>query len=287
MAAPRLFERRWRVEVTRSSGGATETTLDVSELDLAFDVRLDLTRKPNIGSVEIWNLSPEHRASLAEALASDGGGVSMRISAGYAEPGISQIFAGEATSLSTTRESHDVITRIDGKDGRSVIRGARISQSFAPGTTVEAVVRAVVRAMGIGEGNLASYVTGLSIDGDRVFRHGYAVSDTAANALTELLRPAGLRWSIQAGALQVRRAGFGLDERAIKLSPESGLVGTPQPAEKGELNVTALIQPGLVPGQRIVLESADYAGGYVIREAIFIGNTRGRDWYAHLLLRPL
>ena len=85
----------------------------------------------------------------------------------------------------------------------------------------------------------------------------------------------------------MRRAGFGLDERAIKLSPESGLVGTPQPAEKGELNVTALIQPGLVPGQRIVLESADYSGGYVIREAIFIGNTRGRDWYAHLLLRPL
>src|SRR5690606_17695590 len=242
----------------------------------------DLTRKPNKARVEIWNLSEEKRASLAEALATGAGAVSMRISAGYVEPGTSLLFSGEVTSLSVVHGEHDVITTLEGKDARSVLRGSRISKSYAPGTTVEAVVRSVVSALGIGEGNLAGYVTGLAIDGDRIFREGYAITGTAANALTDLLRPAGLRWSVQGGALEVRRAGSGLDDRAILLAPASGLVGTPQREEKGGISLTALLQPGLTPGAKISVESADVRGGYVIRETVFKGDTRSRDWYAHI-----
>lgn len=291
MAGPRLFDRRWRVEVTRETGANRQTTIDVSELDLAFEVRRDLTRKPNKARVEIWNLSEEKRGALAEALATSPRSaqfapVSMRISAGYEDPGVSLLFSGEVTRLSVAHEQHDVTTTLEGKDARSVLRGARISKSYAPGTTVEAVVRSVVSALGVGEGNLAAYVTGIAIDGDRIFREGYAVTGTAANVLTDLLRPAGLRWSIQAGALEVRQAGRGLDDRVIQLSPSSGLVGAPQPGDKGEIDLTALIQPGLTPGARISVESADMRGLYVIRDTVFKGDTRSRDWYAHIKARP-
>lgn len=288
MNEARLFGRVWRVLVGYDDeSGARRTVLDVSQLDIEFDVATDITRAPNKATIKIWNLGAEKRSNLVAALADKRRRAVVSLEAGYEDQGASQIFRGEITAIRSGRGNVSTSIDIEARDSSEILRSARISQSFAPGTSVEAVVRAAASALGAGEGNLSAYASGLTVDGERSFRSGYAASGLAASVLDDLLRAAGLRWSIQKGALQLRRAGGAAIEQAVLLSPQSGLIGSPSPEDKGQVRVQCLLQPSLTPGQRVVLKSADYDGGYVIREARFVGATSGGSWHAELLLRPL
>src|SRR5690606_35217106 len=208
MNEARLFGRVWRVLVGYDDeSGPQRTVLDVSQLDIEFDVATDITRAPNKATIKIWNLGAEKRASLVAALADKRRRAVVSLEAGYEDQGASQIFRGEITAIRSGRGNVSTSIDIEARDSSEILRSARISQSFAPGTSVESVVRAAASALGAGEGNLSAYASGLTVDGERSFRSGYAASGLASSVLDDLLRAAGLRWSIQKGALQIRRAG--------------------------------------------------------------------------------
>lgn len=282
---PELRDRRWRVEVGYATNGPTATVLDVSELDIEFDVKKDLSRQPNKGTVKIHNLSAEHRAALASAAAD--GDVYVRLSAGYAATGPSLLLAGDVERVTTDRGETDVVTVLEAKDGSRILRTARMRQSFARGTTVEAVIRAAAGALGAGEGNLSTYAPGIALEGgERAFRSGYVCDGSAASVLDDLFRGCRMRWSVQDGALQVRPVGEPAIERAVVLSPSTGLIGSPRAEEKGKASATSLLQPGLAPGAKVALRSADFDGSYLVRETVYQGATRGTQWYAVLKLEP-
>lgn len=280
-----LRDRRWRVEIGYATSGPKAEVLDVSDLDIEFQVKKDLSRQPNKGTVKIFNLSTEHRASLASAL--EGGGAFVRLSAGYAATGASLILSGDVTKVSTSRGNVDVTTTLEVKDGGLALRKSRASRSFVRGTAIEDVLRALVVDLDLGEGNLSTYLPGIAFeDGSKTLRSGFVAEGATGTVLTGVLRSSGLRWSVQDGALQLRPRGGAAVERAVVLAPDTGLVGSPRPEEKGRVAATALIQPGLIPGAKVVLRSADFDGGYMIREVDYQGATRGQPWYAVLKLEP-
>jgi hypothetical protein len=280
-----LRDRRWRVEIGYASGRSDSTVLDISELDIEFDVKKDLSRQPNKGTVKVYNLSKEHRAALARASAE--GGLFVRLSAGYAANTSSLLLVGDVTKVSTTRNEVDVVTALEARDGGVALQSSRASRSFVRGTSVEDVLRALVAEMGIGEGNLATYTPDLAFEsGDRTLRSGLSIEGSTRVVLTNFLHASGLRWSVQDGALQIRPRGRAALARAIVLSPATGLVGSPQSEEKGKVSATSLLQPGFIPGGIVVLRSADFDGSYLIREVTYQGATRGTPWYAALKLEP-
>jgi hypothetical protein len=280
-----LRRRRWRVEVLTSAGGGQARVVDVSELDVEFSVTKDLTRQPNKATVKIWNLARERRASLANALA-NGTGVFVRVHAGYIATGIHQLFVGDVRKLTGERSGTDVVTAIEARDAGAHLRSARIARSFAPGTSAEAVVRAAAAALEVGEGNLATYAPGIRLADETSLREGFVAHGSAARVLDELLRAADLRWTVQDGALQIRPRAQAASERAVVLSPSTGLVGSPRLEERGMVAATALVQPGLDPGLKVSLRSAEVEGGFVVKQVEYQGATRGTSWYAALKLKP-
>jgi hypothetical protein len=57
--------------------------------------------------------------------------------------------------------------------------------------------------------------------------------------------------------------------------------------EQGALvGVKTLMISGLYPGRKVVLDTAEYHGGYQITECKYVGNTAGNDWNVELKLRP-
>jgi hypothetical protein len=271
-----LFGRIWRL---------TAGDLDVSALDLTFNVSKSTSREPNTAEIRVINLSRENRARLERA---DRPRVVLR--AGYEADGDPPpvLFVGDARRVFSERSGLDIVTTLQASDGGREIQTARISRSYAPGTEISKVLRDAVEALGVGVGNLSDFEGAYRArNGASVFPDGYAADGPARRVVQDLARAAGLRWSVQNGALQLLRVGQALQSTALRLSATSGLVGTPTRDEAGKVAATVLLQPGVEPGRRVILASDTIEGGYEVRQTVYKGDTSGADWYATLELAPL
>ena len=82
--------------------------------------------------------------------------------------------------------------------------------------------------------------------------------------------------------------GGALARDAILLSADTGMLESPKIVNRRTVQVSALIQPGLVPGQQVVLQSQVIGGTWRISEAEYAGDTHGNDWTVALTMhRPL
>lgn len=273
--------RTWRLDVDtiRIEGDGSQG------LEIAFEVERKLT-PPNTCTVRIWNLSEAHRRQLG-ALTVRGqapGRIRTELVVGRREPNAPAadflLFKGDLRYARNERDGADWVTVIEGDDGGRALVDARIQRSFPPGTRVDQVVRACADALGLGLGNLPPLLAGL-----RTYDQGTVLSGRASDCLRGVLRGIGLSYSIQHGVLQACRAGQPLAVPVVKLSPSSGLVGSPTRTPEGRVLATALLVPGLDPGVRVQVESAEIPRGtYGVRAVRYEGDASAQPWYAHLEL---
>lgn len=265
-----LFRRSWRIQIG---------SLDVSTLACRFKASRSLMGYAGTLELEVRNLSDAHRREL---LASPRRRTFVEVQAGY-EGGRALIFRGDMRKVIPARDGTDWIVKVTAGDGEHALRNARVSQSFAAGATIEQVVRAIVDAMGIGIGNAVQALRGARLGAlDGAFPEGTVLHGPAESELTRLVDSAGLTWSIQDGCLQILPRGGALAREAILLSPSTGLVGVPEVVNRRTVTVKALLIPGLVPGQQVVLGSAVVQGAWRITVAEYAGDTHGPDWTATL-----
>ena len=269
-----LFGRRWTVQV-----GALQT----SELDVKFKIKRRLAGRAGKCELDIFNLSAEHRAQAKAA-----GHPFVQIQAGFRE-GTSLLFQGDARKVDDIREDTTWTLKVTAGDGETAIRSARVGDhgtpgSFTAGTGIAAVVQALAGAMGVGVGNALTALQGSSV----AFPSGTVVHGRASEELGRLCDSAGLLWSVQDGNLQLLPVNGALQREAILLSDASGLVGSPQQGKGGVVKATALLIPGLVPGQVVQLQSRGTNGVFRIETAEYVGESRGtgpKTWAAELTLR--
>lgn len=269
----RLFGRAWRVQVG---------TLLLSDLDITFKAKRTHAARPGTVELEIYNPTEAHRRELTSATA---GQTFVEVQAGYVE-GISTIFRGDVRKAVAKRDGADWVVTVTGGDGEHAIRSARLSRSFAAGSSVETVVRAIADAMGVGVGNAATALRGarLSSAGE-AHAEGTVVQGLAAGELTRLCNGAGLTWSVQEGVLQLLPLGGAIQRTALRLAADTGLLGSPEEGRHGHAKARALLIPDLVPGRLVQLDSAALRGLYRIETAEYAGDTRGDDWHVDMELQ--
>ncbi len=274
----RLYDRQWALQI----GG-----LDLSDLDIAFKVARSVRREPNTAEIQIWNLSRTSRATV-EA----GGTLVLR--AGYEDPPV--LFRGDSRAVETSREADDWVTTIWARDGGRAYSEARIARAYAAGTACATPLRDALAEMEIGEGNLEEYTQAFRLrNGAARFEDGYVAAGPCRRVVNDLVRAAGLRWSVQNGALQLMSRDQPLQSRSVVLSSDSGLIESPTWDERGRLTrgrrgiltAKALIQPGLDPGRKVFVDSEHVTGHFEIDAGTWAGGTRENDWAATLSLRSL
>jgi hypothetical protein len=307
----RLFHRAWTIQVD---------TLDVSNLDFEFEVLATLKPEPNKASLTLYNLNQDHRQQLLKRNRPNPNsnklvGVSAQIEAGYID-NTSVIFSGDLNEVGGQRQLVDRKLTLTGQDGGRAYREAQVDVTFAKQTPISSVLQQLASALGVGLGNAANFEAGAQIAGlGSTLPAQMTFSGNAARALTRLLSSMNLTWSIQRGALQVLQKGKPLDLGAIKLSVDSGLVGSPEaaidstvslgnpqqfapgaagapvkapkakPKDPSILKVVSLLIPGLVPGRKIDIESEDYSGGYAVQECRYRGQSWSAIWHCEMIVR--
>jgi hypothetical protein len=298
----KLFGRRWFVSVEG---------VDVSNLDIEFQIHKSLRPEPNTCRLKIYNLSQANRDRIealnlyepvkgqsgkrqsAEASAAKrgrapkAGRIAVEVYAGYegdlfrGKPPL--LFRGDLRRAISTREGPDWVTEIEGEDGGRSILTARVAATLNRGTTVGQAVRMCADIMGVGIGNYLEFSEEMS----RAFPTGAVLDGPAQRELSGILRRLGMQWSVQNGVLQFTKNGKTNDQRlAPALSSVSGMVGDPARNATGEVEATSLLIPGVYPGGYVMLQTQRYPGLYSVQVVDHIGSTFGNDWYHKIALTP-
>ena len=267
-----LFGRKCRVQVD---------TLGLEGFDVRFEITKSLAPKtPNAAECRVWNLSADHRKQLQELEK-----VYLSIEAGY-ESGMSLLFRGDLRDVVSSRMGADWVTTITSDSGRRA-RKQRLVKSFAPGASVSSVLQAAAQAMGVRLGNTAARTVAAKISGTQAdkFFNGYAIAGQIDEELDRLARSVGLEWSIQDDELQFLDYGEPLAQLAVRLTSETGLLGSPEPGNKGIVEARCLLLPDLYPGRRIEMQSEHVRGMYRLETTKHVGSTFGAEWWVDLQLK--
>jgi len=276
----RQFDRAWRIQVgtlllsERSAQGQTG-------LDCQFKVTRSLaTARAGTCELTVFNLP----AALSRELANLPRRTTLvSVDAGYIE-GMSRLFTGDLRLATPSREGADLKMVITAGDGIHARRTARVSHAFAPGTRVEGAAQMLADSMRVGVGNAATAFRGTRLAGRaNEFTDGVTLHGNAAAELTRLCNGAGLIWSVQDGALLVLPLGGALARTAIRIGADSGMIDSPTFVDRRTMKVKCLLQPGLVPGQRVVVDSILVERPVLrITEVTLSGETAGVPWDAEL-----
>lgn len=271
----RLFSRKCVVIVD---------TLRVENLRVAFKVHKDTGSKPNTCEVSITNLSAATRRQIQTK------GAPLILQAGY--PGsIATIFSGVTRTVDHVRAGPDWETRIRSGDGERAYGFAAISNSYRAGTSTRAVLTDLVNSLGLDTGTTAQVFAGLTGQ----FVNGYTAHGKSARLLDEVLGGLGYEWSVQDGRVQVLPKGGSTTEEAVVLSPDTGLLDSPEhgsgdgkaPAQHSSMvKLRSLLQGRIKPGGRVVVQSEGLSGTLRVLTVEHRGDTAGADWLTELEAVP-
>jgi len=255
----RLYLRKVIVTLRSPVG----TPKSFSQLRVRFRCVKTRESKPNEMEVEIYNLSDQTRSELEQQNAS------IVLSAGY-EESIETIFTGNIKKVVQSQEGPDIISKLEVADGGNAFRNARIQKGFPPGVKTRQAIEELIQSMGLSRG---------SIEGvpNSQYANGLSLSGLARDRLDDLCRKNNLQWSIQNGSVQiVPNGGNTLDAPNI-ISPDTGLIGSPNKTKKG-VEFKTLLQPKLIPGRRIQLKSRFISGNFKLGRVTHNGDSQSGDF---------
>ncbi len=266
-----LFDRYFRMQVG---------TLDVSDLDVKFQIKKDTKKKPNQLKATIYNLNDDHASAIAHIpknAADNSGRIFVRINAGYVET-FGEIFYGSIRVAYSTIEGENVETVIESGDGEDQIAKSRINTSFTKNTPISTVVKALVDATGLMQGNVQELISKATFRAGNAYAGGIVLSGNPYDELQALCKSAGFECSVQSGKLQFLELGKSTGEVVYELSPDTGLLGSPLIDTKGVMTCKALLIPHLSCGKQIKIKSRFINSVFKITELNYSGDTRSDDW---------
>lgn len=256
--------------------------ITIDDLRMQFKITKELSKHPNDCTLTITNMTPEHRALMQKRP------LQVRISAGYA--GVSKLlFAGDVTRCVSGQNGGDMETKIQLGDGVRAYREARVSKSYAPGTTIGKMVTDAAGAMNLSP----PAIVAAGKEFLQQVSGGHSIIGTAQDEITKLLTKVNMGWSIQDGQLQILRATDTAKNLVRVISEDTGMIGSPQygsPQADGKppiLSVKALLDAEYAAGAKVKVLSESINGLFRVEKCVFDGDTDGDPFTATLEVKPL
>lgn len=242
----------------------------------AFNVVKTQDAKANTMNVQVYNCAPD-TARLFETTDN-----TVIVNAGYFLD-VRQLAAGDITRGTTRLNGVDRVTDALCGDGLRPLSNTRVSLSYDGAVNAEQIIGDISKQFGLELRDTTADLSGK-------FRSGWAFVGPAKEAMTSLANRFDLDWSIQNNEIQITdRRGVNTQD-AVLLSPQTGLIGFPEPLDDDReddkkskeppgLTINCLLNPLLEPSGVVVLRTRDYDDAeYRIRRVEHNGDTSGGDW---------
>lgn len=277
------FDRVAYVDVGQA--GAEGQARRMEGLRIEFEIEKSVKPSANTAVVRVYNLAQPSRAAVLQK------GQTMVVFAGYAgEGGAQQIFRGGLDLSHSRHLPPEWVTELRVGDGRKQMREGRLELGLAPGCKVGDACKVVAQRVQLPIKNAEALD-----ETDEEFAGGFSFAGPAEEALREITAAGDLEFSIQDENIQFTKRGQPVRGEATKLSPDSGLISTPEPVLKHEAKLLGkapkiqwkarcLLNPLLTPGGSVSIQSQAVNGDFRIEALRHVGDTHGEEWFTELEL---
>lgn len=240
-------------------------------------------RTSNSGEIEVYNL-PE---DALQVLSQDYPVAILRV--GYEGKDLVTILKGEVISVSTRKQGAEKVTQILIGSGYVPLNHQTIEQVVPAGKSVKEVITTLQKEMkGVSKG----VFSGFNIQNKVLY--GYSMSGTARETLDNICKTYHLDYNIDDNILYVFDKSGTIDENyalAPVINESSGLIDLPYESRvavgkakksidnKGGVHFQCLLNPTLVAGSIVRIESPTITGWFKISDLRHYGGNRTNDWY--------
>lgn len=246
-----------------------ERSLELANLRFKGTFTKDEESEPNRSTVEFYNLSPDTVALTKQK------DCYLMIEAGY-DDDMSTVFVGDVVFSTTYVEGPHNVTKLDVMDGFINWRDRRVSVSYPPGTTKQAVAEDAARSLGL---PVSPFPT---IPG--AYESGFSFVGHSRDLMNMCYGRKG--WSIQDGRVIVDKTRA----RVFILNEDTGMIGSPQESltetkEKKQVHrieVSCLLNAAILLGDLVKVQSRFFTGqGRVVS---ITHNMQDDEWATSLTL---
>lgn len=298
-----LFKRVTKVTIETPRG---HLKFDGDDLEIRFNVPFDDDSKPNIGQIQIFNLTKSTINKIKK-------GYNITLSAGYKDD-YGLIVEGKITSPTTKYEGIDKVTTIKFKEGKDY-SGVKVDHKTADAAKRYFVKKRVklkkpIKTTHIGKngrkytrttnfktvkvakwrkqtlnitfakGTKASTIikrlasilgikfAEFNLPRDKVYKKGFKVTGKIESKLNTVVKDCGAAMYWRRGKMVIRSIEVGNDER-FTLKSSTGLIETPEQYEDDDYkgyNVRCLLQHRITTASIINIESKTAKGKYRVRK---------------------
>lgn len=267
------FQRYVGLTVTTKDGDSVK----IDEVRIDFDIEKSDTPENNRAVIRVYNLTKETSAQITEP---DG---HIMLRAGYKDEATGTIFIGDIAYGTREYVGNDYITTIIAYDARTAVMGGQVSLSYEPGTDALTVAQALLDAIGLP-------YKGTDLIPGESYAHGYCYIGMASDGLWELLARFSLVYMVQDEMLYIAEPGKATESTELKLEEGGDLLSLPQSVgdKTGTDDINAespnrwafgaKLNPELVPGASVSVESSTFNGEVVIRTARSSGSNMDGDF---------
>lgn len=258
------------------------------DLQISFKVENTGDSAPNKIEIEIYNLTKESRDYVKQK------DLVLIFKAGYDE-NFGQLFAGYTTFIHSTKgqerqddrikrgfeqqkkEDADWISNINASDGIKALKHFVVLSLADEKLTQLSVINKVIDKLNQ-DGIKISKGTFKGIKDVRI-NGGYTTSAPFKMVMDKICKPQGLQWHIDKNSvLNIFPKNKSMSEEVIRLNSSSGLIGSPEPTEKG-YKFTLLLRHDVQPGTQIYVESDELTGLFLVANVTHSGDFNGSAWY--------
>jgi hypothetical protein len=304
MPSGALWLRKWRILVTDAQDNEA---LNVSDLHCTFEVHKKRNNGGFYAVCRIYNLNTETEDKLVmegDRLIIEAGYIAQTSEESTAEDGSTvttyqdlqygKIFDGKIVWPSRSRDSNvDYVLTLMAIDGDQPLNLNFISKTVNRGLNSRKILETVAK-----DSEEATPVNSIS-DGlsSQALPRGKVFFGKPYKYVQDVCRGNAASFYIEDGSLNVTRLQDVKKDEAIVVTPETGLIGTPQQVQFGvsfklllnpAIHLESLIQIKNVqvneatttPGQQVQPLDDDWV--YQVCELTHIGDTRGNDWYTEI-----
>jgi genome len=259
------FGRRWKLDISND-----QETLSIEQLRVAFEIDKTINEKPNPAKIQIWNLNRDH---INQLLSQDYKKVALSV--GYGE--LRQIYVGDITKTRIQREGLDFVLTLECSDEHQAYTQSRAKTTLKAGATDKQIVEELQKTM-------PKVQTGaIDIPNQRKLPRGRVLNGNSRDILTKIARNNKADWSIQDGSLIFLPKDKVLNDDAVLISQDTGMINAPEQTDEG-LELTCLLNPALQIGGLVKVESIiEYFNGeYKIIKLAHSGDGIGGDWHSKM-----
>ncbi len=254
-----LYDRFCELKI----GEAGKTGLLIS--DLLINIKIDKFKDstPNTLDLTITNLDPTIRQGIKK-------GQVVEINAGY-KPDHGVIFTGFIDKITNESQRPDYITKIESKDGLKNILSSLAFKTFAANTKVSTVINYLIEQLGVSKGALSG------IPSEAKFNNSITLANTVKYYLDTYAKTYNFKWSIQDGFIHILKPTEKINNIAIDLDENSGLLSDLEPTEKG-FKCRSLLRWSLNPSNYVKIKK----GFYIVQNLTHSGDNKSGGWYTDL-----